>query len=107
MVETRKGMFCYPCGGYTVERREVIDRTGYFICDACGGQFTKTVLPLFIVTGASGAGKSAIIEPLQHLLSEYGVFDKDQMWAWDWRWRAGSECTDPAKIVVTASAAKQ
>jgi hypothetical protein len=83
-VETRKGMFCYPCGGYTVRRRALIDCTGYFTCQDCGCQFTKTVLPLFIVTGASGAGKSTIIEPLQHLLSGCGVFDKDQMWASDW-----------------------
>jgi transposase-like protein len=83
-VETRKGMFCYQCGSYTVKRHELISCIGYFTCDNCGYQFTKTVLPLFIVTGASGAGKSAILEPLQHLLTEYGVFDKDQIWARDW-----------------------
>jgi hypothetical protein len=83
-AQSRKGMFCYPCGKYTVKRRELINCIGTFTCAACGYQFTKTVLPLFIVTGASGTGKSAIIEPLQHLLTEYGVFDKDQMWARDW-----------------------
>lgn len=83
-VESRKGMFCYPCGGFTIRRRERKGCTGYFTCDACGWQFTKTVLPLYIVTGASGAGKSTIIEPLQHILTEYGVFDKDQLWASDW-----------------------
>lgn len=83
-VETRKGMFCYACGGYTVKRRELVTCSGTFVCADCGCQFTKTVLPLFIVTGASGVGKSAIIEPLQHLLTEYGVFDKDQIWASNW-----------------------
>lgn len=83
-IETRKGMFCYQCGGYTVKRRTLIDSTGYFSCDACDNHFTKIVLPLFIVTGASGAGKSTIIEPLQHILTEYGVFDKDQIWANNW-----------------------
>ncbi len=83
-AEARKGMFCYQCGEYTIKRRELKNSTGHFLCDICGCQFTKTVLPLFIVTGASGSGKSAIIEPLQHLLTEYGVFDKDQMWARDW-----------------------
>lgn len=83
-VETRKGMFCYVCGGYTVKRRALIQCTGTFVCDECGFRFTKTVLPLFIVTGASGAGKSTIIEPLQHRLKAYGVFDKDQIWANNW-----------------------
>ena len=84
-VESRKGMFCYQCGSYTVKRSRLINSIGYFDCTVCGYQGRPiTVLPLFIVTGASGAGKSAIIEPLQHLLTEYGVFDKDQMWAADW-----------------------
>jgi len=85
IIETRKGMFCYQCGSYAVKRSKLIDSIGYFACTVCGYQWRPiTVLPLFIVTGASGAGKSAIIEPLQHLLTEYGVFDKDQMWARDW-----------------------
>ena len=83
-AEARKGMFCYQCGRYTIKRSELKHCTGYFMCGNCGWQFTKTVPPLFIVTGASGSGKSAIIEPLQHLLTEYGVFDKDQLWARDW-----------------------
>lgn len=85
IVETRKGKFCYQCGSYAVKRTNLVGSTGYFGCIDCGCQWNPiTVLPLFIVTGASGAGKSAIIEPLQHLLTEYGVFDKDQMWAKDW-----------------------
>ncbi len=85
IVETRKGMFCDQCGRYTVKRTKLVGSTGYFGCTDCGCQWTpKTVLSLFIVTGASGAGKSAIIEPLQHLLTEYGVFDKDQIWAKNW-----------------------
>lgn len=77
-------MFCYQCGGYTVKRRALIEGIGTFSCGDCGSQFTKIVLPLFIVTGASGVGKSSIIEPLQRLLTGYGVFDKDQMWAGSW-----------------------
>lgn len=84
-VETRKGMFCYACGRYTVKRRELVNCIGYFACNDCGYQWRpRKVLPLFIVTGASGVGKSAIIEPLQHQLKEYGVFDKDQIWANNW-----------------------
>ncbi len=84
-IEARQGMFCYQCGNAAVKRSKLIDSTGYFACTACGSSWEpKTVLPLFIVTGASGAGKSAIIEPLQHLLTDYGVFDKDQLWASNW-----------------------
>jgi len=85
IIETRKGMFCYQCGSYAVKRSKLIDSIGYFACTVCGYQWRPiTVLPLFIVTGASGVGKSAIVEPLQHLLTEYCVFEKDLMWASDW-----------------------
>jgi broad-specificity NMP kinase len=38
------------------------------------------ILPLFIVTGASGTGKTAIVEPLQRLLPEWPVFETDILW---------------------------
>ncbi len=58
--------------------------TGEFLCANCRHQFQRRVQPLFIVTGASGSGKTTIIQPLQERLTEYGVFDKDAMWSRDW-----------------------
>lgn len=84
-IETRKGMFCYACGGYTIQRRALAHGIGSFACPVCGYQWPPTrVLPLFIVTGASGAGKTTIIQPLQQRLNTCGVFDKDQIWATNW-----------------------
>ncbi|WP_244893416.1 AAA family ATPase [Ferroacidibacillus organovorans] len=37
-------------------------------------------LPLFIVTGSSGSGKTHVIPELRKLLPEYDVFDVDIIW---------------------------
>jgi hypothetical protein len=38
------------------------------------------LLPLFIVTGASGAGKTAVVPELRRLLPEWEVFETDILW---------------------------
>jgi hypothetical protein len=83
MPESRLGIFCDVCGNYGIRRTGLDRDIGFFGCEHCGRQFERRVLPLFIVTGASGSGKTAIIPHLQHLLPGYGVFDKDWMWATD------------------------
>jgi transposase-like protein len=77
-------MFCDRCGSFTIARTTLDSDRGEFACSTCGRQFSRRVLPLFIVTGASGVGKTTIIELLQRRLTEYGVFDKDALWAQDW-----------------------
>lgn len=54
---------------------------GYAICPRCGSSGGPVVLgPLFVVTGASGAGKSAIIAPLtRRLRGRCIVFDADML----------------------------
>ena len=38
------------------------------------------ILPLFVVTGASGSGKSTIVSELQRRLPDCVVFDNDLLW---------------------------
>lgn len=83
-AEARQGMFCDQCGAYSIQRRGLNDDIGEFLCGNCQRHFSRRVLPLFIVTGASGVGKTTIAPLLQRLLTDYGVFDKDLMWARDW-----------------------
>ena len=83
MPETRQGMFCDYCGTYRIRRIRLVGENGLFACDTCGREYVQRVLPMFIVTGASGSGKTAVIPHLQRLLPEFGVFDKDLMWTGD------------------------
>lgn len=46
-------------------------------CPRCGRQRQLAGLPLFVVTGASGAGKSTITGPLRQLLPDCEVFEAD------------------------------
>jgi hypothetical protein len=46
-------------------------------CPRCGDQQTVPALPLFVVTGASGTGKTTITGPLRHALPGCEVFDTD------------------------------
>jgi hypothetical protein len=47
------------------------------VCPRCGWAETARRAPLFVVTGASGSGKTAIFVPLAAALPEYAVFDMD------------------------------
>jgi hypothetical protein len=57
----------------------------------CGEETRLPGLPLFVVTGASGAGKTTITQPLRRLLPECAVFEADAILSmaaigWDaWR----------------------
>jgi predicted kinase len=46
-------------------------------CPRCGSESWLPALPLFVVTGASGAGKSTITGPLRSLLPGCVVFETD------------------------------
>jgi hypothetical protein len=46
-------------------------------CPRCGSESWLPALPLFVVTGASGTGKSTITGPLRGLLSGCLVFETD------------------------------
>ena len=80
----RRGMFCSFCGIQAVRRIELADEQGVFRCTNCGDTTVRNVLPMVVVTGASGVGKSSVIQPLQTKLTDYVVLDKDAMWSASW-----------------------
>src|SRR5262245_28553578 len=59
-------------------------------CSMCGHQQAHRFLPLFIVTGPSGAGKTAIVPALQQLVPTWDVFETDILWdsGGDWNMTA-------------------
>jgi hypothetical protein len=69
------GVFCLQCGPGTV--MDAQPSAGRLLCPACGGQARLPALPLFVVTGASGVGKTTITDPLRGLLSRCLVFEAD------------------------------
>lgn len=70
---------CQSCGMYSVEKE--IDPSGPFaICPTCGHRHRFLQLPLFIVTGASGAGKTSLCLELVHALKGCVVLETDILW---------------------------
>ncbi len=70
---------CPQCGMYS--EIKTIDPTGPFaICRHCGYEHPFRQLPAFVVTGASGSGKSAACLQLVPLLPECIVLEVDIFW---------------------------
>jgi len=68
-------VFCMTCGPEAVLARDRLARTLH--CPACGDVQHVPALPLFVVTGASGAGKTTVTGPLRGLLPDCEVFEAD------------------------------
>lgn len=71
---------CPGCGIYSVDK--AIDPGGPFaVCPHCGHRQRFVRLPLFVVTGASGAGKTATCLGLtSRLATECVVLESDILW---------------------------
>jgi AAA domain len=70
---------CLNCGLYRPDK--IIDPAGpYAICPECGHRYPFLRLPLFIVSGASGTGKSTVCQYLVGKLTEVVVLDSDILW---------------------------
>jgi len=70
---------CPRCGTYSDAK--IIDPAGPFaICPACGYAHPFVQLPLFVITGASGAGKTALCLALPPRLPECVVLETDILW---------------------------
>ena len=70
---------CYQCGQYRPDK--IIDPQGpYAICPECGCRHPFLRLPLFIVSGASAAGKSTLLQYLLGRVTEYVLLDSDILW---------------------------
>jgi hypothetical protein len=71
---------CYQCGQYRADK--FIDPEGpYAICPACGARQLFRHLPLLVVSGASGAGKTTVCHHLMKTgLPEVIPLDTDILW---------------------------
>jgi hypothetical protein len=49
-------------------------------CMNCGFVEKVRVLPLFIVTGASGVGKTTVVSELRRVMPDFDVFETDILW---------------------------
>lgn len=63
------------CGPGTVMRPGGTRET--LCCPVCGGETRRAALPLFVVAGVSGSGKTTMVEALRSRLSEVEIFDAD------------------------------
>ena len=73
---------CPGCGELTVEKKvePPSGRAAVAICPACGHRHPFLRQPLFIVTGASGTGKTTVGLRLGAALPGHVVLDSDILW---------------------------
>src|SRR5215208_6683947 len=70
---------CFQCGIYRADK--IIDPAGPFaICPECGFKHPFLQLPLLIVSGASGAGKSTVCQRLTGRIAQAVLLDSDILW---------------------------
>jgi len=70
---------CHNCGLYRADK--IIDPSGpYAICPECGYKHPFRQLPLLIVSGASGAGKTSVCQALLGKLDNLVLLDADILW---------------------------
>jgi shikimate kinase len=70
---------CPKCSVYN--EKKMIDPAGpYAVCPHCGYAHHFRQQPLYVVTGASGAGKSTVCLRLPNRLSDVVCLDMDTLW---------------------------
>lgn len=69
---------CPKCGNFSPDKT-VKDNT--IACPKCGHNWGFLRLPLFIVTGASGVGKSTTVHTLQQMSREFVCFESDLLYS--------------------------
>ena len=71
---------CSRCGEWIGRPAAVVPADGSSaeaVCPHCEYREPFAYLPLFVVTGANGTGKSAVCRPLRRRLPELAVFEAD------------------------------
>lgn len=75
-------LVCQGCGGYSQPLVNV--ETQSMRCPACDHVKAQRIIPLWIVTGASGVGKTTVAAALRSHLPDWEIFDTDIIHAADW-----------------------
>jgi hypothetical protein len=70
---------CPSCGEYA-DRKTIDPRGPFAICPFCGHPHRFVQLPLFVLTGASGSGKTTIGLKLATTLPECVTMESDILW---------------------------
>ena len=70
---------CPNCGEYSVDKL-VLPEGPYAVCPVCEHQHKFVRLPLFIVTGASGTGKTTTCLTAAASTSDFVVMESDILW---------------------------
>ena len=72
---------CNQCGLYRADKVIIIDADGsYAVCPECGYRHAFLRLPLLIIGGASGAGKSTASARLAGKIPNVVVLESDILW---------------------------
>ena len=71
---------CHQCGLYRADK--IIDPVGpYAICPECGYKHRFRMMPLFIVSGASGSGKTSVWQHMLGKCDDFVLLDSDILWS--------------------------
>lgn len=70
---------CSQCGVYRADKSVSLSRS-VAICPECGHEHPFSIMPLFLVGGASGTGKSTVVEPLLRKQPPVVVLEADILW---------------------------
>lgn len=67
---------CPKCGDYKWNK-QISENKGYITCQQCGHQWKFKAMPLFILTGCSGVGKTTTAQELIQRDTKFIVMDAD------------------------------
>ncbi len=67
---------CPKCGDYEWNK-QIAENKKYIICQQCGNQWKFNAMPLFILTGCSGVGKTTTAQELIQRDTKFIVMDAD------------------------------
>ena len=70
---------CYQCGQYHADK-EIDPDEPAAICPECGYRHPFRMLPLMVVGGASGAGKSSVLQKLTGKFTQAVLLEGDLLW---------------------------
>ena len=76
-------LVCSNCGMY-IQPQVMVDEQS-IRCPICGHVEAMRILPLFVVTGASGVGKTTIAAHLRRCLPQWAIFETDIIHGADWQ----------------------